>query len=159
MKQQLKRIAALVFFLSFFALLIVGYLFRNRLNSHISTMMQNQITTTETDQISKQLNERFNYDENNQAFELSFLEFGAKGCLMCRKMEQVMKDIENQHPEVNVVFVSILKPENQNFVKYYGISFIPTQILLDKNGKEFFRNEGYMATEDLIKELFHKSAR
>jgi thioredoxin 1 len=30
---------------------------------------------------------------------------------------------------------------------------IPAQVLLDKNGKEFFRHAGYYSSEDLIKEF------
>jgi thioredoxin 1 len=35
-------------------------------------------------------------------------------------------------------------------MKYYGIAAIPTQVLLDKTGKEFFRHTGYLSTKELI---------
>ena len=34
-------------------------------------------------------------------------------------------------------------------MKYYGIAVIPTQVLLDKQGKEFFRHSGFISTGDL----------
>ena len=58
-----------------------------------------------------------------------------------------MEDPENISG--NVVFPNILKPENQNLTKLFGIADIPTQVLLDKNGKEFFRHTGFYSTEDL----------
>jgi len=41
-------------------------------------------------------------------------------------------------------------------MKYYGIAVIPTQVLLDKEGKEFFRHSGYLPTSDIQKEVLHK---
>ncbi len=44
----------------------------------------------------------------------------------------------------------IMKPENQDWMKYYGISAVPLQILLDREGKEFYRHFGVISTEDLL---------
>ncbi len=35
-------------------------------------------------------------------------------------------------------------------MKYFGIASIPTQILLNKEGKEFFRHSGFIEKNDLI---------
>ena len=35
----------------------------------------------------------------------------------------------------------------------YKIRVIPTQVFLDKNGKEFFRHEGYFPFEEIEKKL------
>ena len=62
-----------------------------------------------------------------------------------------MSDIRAKYPyRVNVVFVNIMLPENQRLMKYYGIAAIPTQVLLNKEGKEFFRHTGYFSTNELI---------
>lgn len=53
----------------------------------------------------------------------------------------------------NVVFMNILQTENQAMMKYYGVAAIPTQVLLDKNGEEFFRHTGYFSFKDLKKVL------
>jgi thioredoxin 1 len=69
-------------------------------------------------------------------------------------MESVMEEISTKYPiKVNVVFLNVLKPESQNLMKLYGIAAIPTQILLNKNGKEFFRHTGYISSTDLEKEI------
>jgi thioredoxin 1 len=44
-------------------------------------------------------------------------------------------------------------PENQPLMKYYGIAAIPTQVLLNKEGKEYLRHTEYFSTEKLIKIL------
>ena len=65
-----------------------------------------------------------------------------------------MSELRAKYPQkVNVVFLNILLPENQNLMKYFGVVSIPAQVLLDKNGKEFFRHSGYYSSEDLIKEF------
>jgi hypothetical protein len=36
-------------------------------------------------------------------------------------------------------------------MKYFGIASIPTQVLLNKTGKEFFRHTGYYSAEELVR--------
>ncbi|MDZ7738087.1 MAG: thioredoxin family protein [Bacteroidales bacterium] len=55
--------------------------------------------------------------------------------------------------KVNVVFVNVLLPENQDLMKYYGIAAIPTQVLLDKKGRDYFRHTGYIPADDLEEEF------
>lgn len=65
-----------------------------------------------------------------------------------------MEEMQSKYPgRVNVVFMNILKPESQNLMKLYGIVAIPTQVILDKNGKEFFRHTGYISTQELSKQI------
>lgn len=66
-------------------------------------------------------------------------------------MEPVLEEIRNsEKPKVNVVFLNIMHPENLSMMKYYGISSVPMQILLDKQGKEFFRHYGFFSAEEMI---------
>lgn len=66
-------------------------------------------------------------------------------------MEGVMEEVKDAYPQkVQVVFLNILKPENQELMKYYGVAAIPTQVLLDNAGLEYFRHTGYISTEELI---------
>jgi thioredoxin 1 len=41
-------------------------------------------------------------------------------------------------------------------MKYFGIALIPTQVLLDKNGEEFFRHAGYFSAVELAGEILKK---
>ena len=96
----------------------------------------------------------FNYQKNGEGFSITFLEFGATGCISCRKMETVMKEIKEKYPQkVNVKFFNILLSENQDMMKYFGIAAIPTQVLLNSSGKETFRHTGYFSFDDLNKEF------
>ncbi|MEN6618134.1 MAG: thioredoxin family protein [Rikenellaceae bacterium] len=96
----------------------------------------------------------YNYPKNGLSYQVTFLEFGAKGCSACKRMETVMSEIRAKYPSrVKVVFINIMIPENQRLMKYFGIAAIPTQVLLSKEGQEYFRHTGYFSMEDLIKKL------
>ncbi len=80
------------------------------------------------------------YDSTISKYKSMFVEF--------------YKDINTKYPNrVNVVFVNIMLPQNQRLMKYYGIAAIPTQVLLNKEAKEFFRHTGYYSVDELIKSL------
>lgn len=38
-------------------------------------------------------------------------------------------------------------------MKYYGVAVIPTQLLLDKNGREYFMHTGFYSFDDMKKEI------
>ena len=85
---------------------------------------------------------------------VTFIELGSVKCIPCKKMQPIMKSIEEKYgDQVKVIFHDVWTPEGQPFGDKYGISAIPTQIFLDANGKEFFRHEGYFPEEELVKVL------
>ena len=106
-----------------------------------------QTVMNETEQ---EIENRYNYSKNNKAYKYTFLEFGSTHCSSCKQMEKVMDEIEQVYASiVNVVFINVTKPENKQLTKYFEIAEIPTQVLLDENGKEYFRHSGYITTKDL----------
>ncbi len=65
-------------------------------------------------------------------------------------MEGVMDEINHKYlKKVNVVFLNVVKPESQTLMKLYGIATIPSQVLLNKNGNEFFRYTGFISFKEL----------
>ena len=45
--------------------------------------------------------------------------------------------------------MNLMEPESKRFFEYYGVATIPTQVLLDKKGKEFFRHTGFYSADEL----------
>ncbi|MCX6250916.1 MAG: thioredoxin family protein [Bacteroidetes bacterium] len=124
------------------------------MNSFVSKKMKEQAGIGIKKSIAQIVDSAFNYQKNGEGFATTFLEFGAKGCISCRKMEVVMKEVKENYPQkVNVKFLNILLPENQDMMKYFGIAAIPTQVLLNASGKEVFRHTGYFSFDDLNKEF------
>lgn len=90
-------------------------------------------------------------------YKITFVELGSVRCIPCQQMQIVMKSISEKYVNVvNVVFYDVWTPEGKPYSQKYGIKAIPTQVLLDENGKEFFRHEGYFPEEELVKDLQKK---
>lgn len=150
----MKKILPFIIAAFFVILLIVGFLSRTTLNNFISQKMKEQTSAETTILVEKQIDADYNYLQNKQNLEFTLLEFGSTGCTVCKQMEPVLEEIRNfEKPKVKVVFLNIMHPENQSMMKYYGISAVPMQILLDKKGKEFFRHYGYISVEELINKM------
>ncbi len=90
-------------------------------------------------------NDSINSDTKSDESPLvTFVELGSVNCIPCRKMQPVMKAIEEKYGEqIKVVFYDVWKPEQRKYAQEYGIRLIPTQVFLDKNDKEIFRHEGF----------------
>jgi thioredoxin 1 len=87
---------------------------------------------------------------------VTFIELGSVRCIPCKAMQPVMASIEKKYGnQVKVIFYDVWKPEQAKFGKTYNIRLIPTQVFLDKDGKEFFRHEGFYP-EAQIDTLLHK---
>jgi thioredoxin 1 len=84
--------------------------------------------------------------------KITFIELGSVNCIPCKKMQPVMKAIEQKYGEkVKVLFYDVWTEEQKPYAKKYGIRLIPTQVFLDENGKEFFRHEGFYPEEEIHK--------
>ena len=154
---MIKKILPWVVIGIFAAVFVVAFALKDTMNDTIPEMMKQQSSPELTSSGEALVDSLYNYTKNGGTYEVTFLEFGSTGCPACKRMESVMDEVRQKYPEkVNVVFLNILKPENQLLMKYYGIAVIPTQVLLDKEGKEFFRHSGYLPTSDIQKEVSRK---
>ena len=132
-------------------------LFRDTLIRYASRNMTDRMEQSEKNVVEDSLSALYDYNTNKKSYEYTFLEFGSVGCHSCRQMEDVMETVKQEYgSRVNVVFVNVSLKKNRDFVDYFGIATIPTQVLLDKNGKEFFRHSGFLSTEDLSKHFVKK---
>ncbi|MFA6613898.1 MAG: thioredoxin family protein [Endomicrobiia bacterium] len=86
--------------------------------------------------------------------KVTFVELGSVNCIPCKMMQPVMADIEKEYgTQVKVIFYDVWTKEGQPYSEKYKILVIPTQVFLDKDGKEFFRHQGFFPKEDIIKVL------
>ncbi len=91
---------------------------------------------------------------------VTFVELGSVRCVPCRMMQPIMDEIEKEYSDqVKVVFHDVWTKEGQPFAKKYRIRVIPTQVFLDKEGKEYFRHEGFFPKEELVKVLRMKGVK
>ena len=84
----------------------------------------------------------------------TFVEIGAASCIPCKMMQPIMKAVEEEYKgQAKVVFHDVWTPKGKDDAMKYNIRVIPTQVFLDKDGKEYFRHEGYFPKEDVVKVL------
>lgn len=148
MKKHLSTYPFLIFpFLILFSL----FIYREQMNHYLTLLTSKQNSSQKQLQIEKSIMQRYDYVKSGSSYRATLLEFGAKGCYSCRKMETVMQELHTLYPDqLNVVFINLTLPENQTLANYYGISTIPAQILLDSTGTLFHRHSGYYSTQELI---------
>ena len=149
--KQWLNIAFLVFSVLF---VVTLFALKGKLTELTSKSIKAQADSDTKQSASAFIDSLYNYTKNGSDYKLTFLEFGATGCSACKQMEAVMAQIKRDYPNrVNVVFVNVLNKNNQSLIKYFGIALIPTQILLNAEGKEFFRHTGYIPSEQLVLKL------
>jgi len=92
--------------------------------------------------------------------KITFIELGSVRCKPCIKMQPVIRNIEKKYgDQVETIFYDVWTKEGKPYGEQYKISAIPTQIFLDKEGKEYFRHVGFFPEQDLIKILEMKGVK
>lgn len=102
------------------AFLILLFVFKGSMNTMLSETMQQQVTGEINDEVTHYIDSSFNFTRNHQPYNITFLEFGATGCVICKRMEAVMEEVRLSHPNaVKVLFIIVLQSENQDLMKYF----------------------------------------
>jgi thioredoxin 1 len=92
--------------------------------------------------------------QEQSSIKVTFVELGSVNCIPCRMMQPIMKEIEEKYKnQVKVVFHDVWTQEGNPYAAKYEIRVIPTQVFLDKDGKEYFRHEGFFPKEQLVEVL------
>jgi thioredoxin 1 len=77
------------------------------------------------------------------------LEIGSVGCISCEQMKPVMERLRTSYKgKLDVLFVDVRK--DRETAHTFGVYVIPTQVFLDKNGKEFHRHIGFYGYEEIV---------
>lgn len=77
------------------------------------------------------------------------LELGSIGCIPCEQMKPVMEKLRsNYRGKLEVIFVDVRKDKENG--RRFGVTMIPTQVFLDKTGKEIHRHIGFYGYEEIL---------
>jgi len=83
---------------------------------------------------------------------VTFVEIGAASCIPCKAMQPIMKAVAEEYKgQVKVVFHDVWTPKGKADAMKYNNRVIPTQVFLDKDGKEYYRHEGFFPKDELVK--------
>jgi len=76
------------------------------------------------------------------------LELGSEGCIPCEQMKPVMKRLSTDYRgKLEVLFIDVGKDRETS--RRFRVVVIPTQVFLDRNGKEFQRHVGFFSYEEI----------
>jgi thioredoxin 1 len=88
----------------------------------------------------------------SDAVKVTFVEIGSVNCIPCKAMQPIMKEVEEKYKgQVKIVFHDVWTEKGKTDAMKYNIRMIPTQVFLDKAGKEYFRHEGYYPKADVVR--------
>jgi thioredoxin 1 len=97
-----------------------------------------------------------NMDLDFSVCKVTFIELGADRCIPCRQMQPIMKEIAEEFAgTIRVVFYDVWKDPAP--ARKYGIQLIPTQIFVDREGREIFRHVGLYPKQKILKMLKEKA--
>jgi thioredoxin 1 len=87
---MIRKILPWFVFVSLILLIIVGLASKDKLTQYLSNTMMKNAAPSILDSGAAYIDSAYNYSKNGLEYEMTFLEFGATGCVACRKMESVM---------------------------------------------------------------------
>jgi thioredoxin 1 len=80
--------------------------------------------------------------------KIVMLELGSVGCIPCEQMKPVMQKLRDTYKgKLEVIFIDVR--EDHKTGSQFGVHMIPTQVFLDKTGKEFHRHIGFYSYEEI----------
>ena len=80
--------------------------------------------------------------------KIVMLELGSVGCIPCEQMKPVMQKLRDTYQgKLDVIFIDVR--EDNKTGRRFGVRMIPTQVFLDKTGKEFHRHIGFYSYEEI----------
>jgi len=98
--------------------------------------------------------------EKSETVLVTFVEIGSVNCIPCKAMQPIMKAVEEEYKgQVKIVFHDVWTPKGKADAMKYNIRVIPTQVFLDKDGKEYFRHEGYYPKADVVRVIKMKGVK
>ena len=80
--------------------------------------------------------------------KITMLELGSVGCIPCEQMKPVMQKLRDTYQgKLEVIFIDVRRDNKTG--RRFGVNMIPTQVFLDKDGKEFHRHIGFYSYEEI----------
>lgn len=86
------------------------------------------------------------------------LDLGSDSCIPCKMMKPIFAELEEELAgKVNILILDV--SEYQLLADKYKVRVIPTQIFFDERGQQYWRHEGFLSKEDILKKLEETGAK
>ncbi len=141
---------SVIFIILFCISFILIFTQKQKIDNYLSKLAYQNITQKSKTKADS-LQNIFNYETKGLTYQYTFLEFGAKGCSGCRHMEPILEQIKEEYPnKINVIFHNLTTQEGLKQAKAFRMLMIPSQVILNRQGKEIFRHTGTIEKEELL---------
>ncbi len=135
-------------------MLLIAYFKKDNLNDFISKKMIESAGYESRLTGQQWVDSLFNYTKNKNDFDFTLLQFKSSGCTLCKQMEPELETLKkDRSANINVAVINIMNPNSQQVMKHFGITAVPTHLILDKEGKEIFRKYGFIPASELKLQL------
>lgn len=86
------------------------------------------------------------------------LDLGAGYCVPCKMMKPIFAELEKEcKGKANIILLEI--SGYRELARKYRVRVIPTQIFFDKDGKEYWRHEGFLSKDKIVEKLKELGAK
>ncbi len=77
------------------------------------------------------------------------VDLGSTTCIPCKEMAPILEELKTEYAgKVDVEFIDV--NTNVAAADEYKINVIPTQVFIDRDGKEVFRHEGFYPKAEIL---------
>lgn len=99
-------------------------------------------------------NDKTEAKKSDIGFRPQIIKFTSQMCLDCKKLNETMQKVYPKYAE-KIALTEIQVQNNDKYtndqIKKYGVSLVPTTVILDRNGNHIKTIEGYIEEQDLEK--------
>lgn len=89
---------------------------------------------------------------------VTMVDLGAHKCIPCKMMAPILTKLTKEYEgKAAIIFIDVWVDNSQG--SKFGIKSIPTQIFFDREGKEVYRHQGFMAEDAIVAQLDKMGAK
>jgi thioredoxin 1 len=89
---------------------------------------------------------------------VTLVDLGAHKCIPCKMMAPILTKLTKEYAgKAAIIFIDVWEDNSQG--SKFGIKSIPTQIFFDREGKEVYRHQGFMAEDAIVAQLDKMGAK
>lgn len=81
------------------------------------------------------------------------LKFGATWCGPCKVQDKILKEISEEHSELDIQFIDVDSEDGQTLSEKYHIRSVPVIVILDKDGDEKERFVGLTQKKTILEAM------
>jgi len=90
-------------------------------------------------------------DRGLKAGKIMMVEFTGEGCVYCKQMAPIIKELEAEQKDVNIVSIDIDK--HRELMLRYDVQGVPVQVFFSAKGEEVYRHEGLWTKKGIVEKL------